>query len=100
MVEGQLHFPNSVCVWGGRGGGRGSVLHVEEIVLTRKSCISLYKKCLLHYAWAVLRCRLVGIGEMKMIFFHKTDKFIIDASDFCICYQHVQKLECLGKRVK
>ena len=39
-------------------------------------------------------------GEMKMIFFHKTDKLSIDASDFCVCYQHVQKLECLGKRVR
>ena len=28
-------------------------------------------------------------------FFHKTDKFSIDASDFCICYRHLQKLECL-----
>ena len=35
-----------------------------------------------------------------VFFFHKTDKFSIDASDFCICYQHVQKLECLGERVR
>ena len=46
------------------------------------------------YIWYIWRWR------NEDDFFHKTDKFSIHASEFCICYQHVQKLECLGKRVK
>ena len=36
-----------------------------------QNVIPLSNKCLVHYVWAVLRCRLVGTGEMKTMFFIK-----------------------------
>ena len=49
----------------------------------------------------VVRCE-GGKLRRKIKICIKTEENIIGASDFdfCIRYQHVQKLECLGKRVR
>ena len=53
--------------------------HLSGKELFIRFTASAFRKLLSIYAWAVLGCTLFRTGEIKMIFVHKTYKFIIDA---------------------